>query len=287
MELSDDRLSPRVLSAYGFHGQSFFAPLRARVTADFEFEFLTEGGGSQWIDGVSYTLAAGDVVWRRPGVKTQGILPYSCLTVILNLAGDLGPNRDPYSLQTPKTPQPDFQTAALDGLEPVFTPQEPEEYRRLFAGMVRAFVNPGPGTVLALRAFSLELLARLAAEPRTPGLRTTLPPETSVRLRRVTRFLTANFTRHLVLDDLAREAGLSSTYLHGLFTRALGLTPRELLTRLRLAKARELLVATSLPGAEVARECGFENVPYFFTLFRRQTGLTPGEFRRRNSPLEL
>jgi AraC-like DNA-binding protein len=80
---------------------------------------------------------------------------------------------------------------------------------------------------------------------------------------------------------------LSSTYLHGLFTRALGLTPRELLTRLRLAKARELLVATSLPGAEVARECGFENVPYFFTLFRRQTGLTPGEFRRRNSPLEL
>jgi AraC-like DNA-binding protein len=287
MELSEDLLSPRVLSAYGFQGQSILAPLRPRITADFEFEFLTEGGGSQWIAGVSYPLAAGDVVWRRPGMKTQGVLPYSCLTVILDLAGDLRPGRDPYSLQTPKAPQPDFQTSALGGLEPVFTPQEPEEYRRLFAGMVRSFVNPGPGAALALRALSLELLARLAAEPRTPELRTALPPETSVRLRRVTRFLSENFSRRLVLDDLAREAGLSPTYLHGLFTGALGLTPREYLTRLRLARARELLVATSLPAADVARECGFENVPYFFTLFRKQTGLPPGAFRRRNSPLEL
>jgi AraC family transcriptional regulator of adaptative response / methylphosphotriester-DNA alkyltransferase methyltransferase len=113
-----------------------------------------------------------------------------------------------------------------------------------------------------------------------------LPPETSVRLRRVTRFLTENFTRRLVLDDLAREAGLSPTYLHGLFSATFALSPREFLTRLRLARARELLVATSLPAADVARECGFENVPYFFTLFRKKTGLTPGEFRRRNSPLE-
>lgn len=284
--LTEDTLSPLVLSAYGFQGSTFPGRLEVRQVADFEIEFLTEGGGSQVIDGVSWPMVAGDLVWRRPGTVTRGILPYSCLTVVLDLEGIRRPGREaPYQMHRPKVPQPDFEVALLANVPSVVTPAEPEEFRRLFEALVRNFVNPGPGAGLHLRALSMELLARLSEESRTPGAGV-LPPGSSVRLRRLALFLRRNYRRKLVLDDLAREAGLSPTYLHSLFTGALGVTPREYLTRVRLARARELLAATSLPAAEVAAACGIDNVAYFFTLFRRRTGQTPGEFRKQHSPLD-
>jgi AraC-like DNA-binding protein len=212
------------------------------------------------------------------------VLPYSCLTVILDLEGIRRPGREPYQMNRPKVHQPDFALPLLAGIPAVLTPAEPEEFRHLFEALVRHFVNPGAGAALHLKSLSLELLARLAEEARSPAR--SLPSGTSVRLKRVALFLRRNFHRRLVLDDLAREAGLSPTYLHSLFTGALGVTPREYLTQLRLARARELLAATNWPAADVARACGVDNVPYFFTLFRRRTGLTPGEFRQRHSPLE-
>jgi len=282
--LSEDRLFPLVLSAYGFQGSSFSGRLENRQVADFEVEFLTEGGGSQIIGGTSYPMVAGDVVWRRPGTLTRGILPYSCFTVILDLEGVRRPGREPYLMNRAKTPQPDFYVALLENIPAVLTPSEPEEFRRIFEGLVRHFVNPGPGTPLHLRALAFELLARLAEESHAPVR--SLPAGASVRLRSLALFLRRNFHRRLVLDDMAREAGLSPTYLHSQFTRALGVTPREYLTQVRMARARELLAATRWPAAEVAQACGIENVPYFFTLFHRQTGLTPGEFRQKHSPLE-
>jgi len=284
--LTEDSLSPLVLSSYGFQGSAYAGRLETRQVADFEVEFLTEGGGSQIIDGVTYPMVAGDLVWRRPGTLTRGILPYSCLVVVLDLEGVRRPGREPYQMHRTKSPQPNFDVPLLAKVPPVVTPAEPEEFRRLFESLVRHFVNPGPGASLHLKALSMELLARLAEEARTPGAAGVLPPGASVRLRRLALFLRRNYGRRLVLDDLAREAGLSPTYLHSLFTEALGVTPREYLTRVRLARARELLAATSLPTAEVAQACGIENVPYFFTLFRRRTGQTPGEFRKHHSPLE-
>lgn len=283
--LAEDALSPLVLTAFGFQGTAQTARLENRQVSDFEIEFLTEGGGGQVIDGVTHPMVAGDLVWRRPGTVTRGILPYSCLTVVLDLEGKRRPGREPYLMHRAKATQPNFDVPLLADIPAVMTPTEPEEFRRLFEALVRHFVNPGPGASLHLRALSLELLARLAEEARAPVAVGALPPGSSVRLRRLALFLRRNYDRRLVLDDLAREAGLSPTYLHSLFSEALGMTPREYLTRIRLARARELLAATNLSAAEVALACGVDNVPYFFTLFRRRTGMTPGEFRKQYNPL--
>lgn len=280
----EETLNPLVLSAFGFEGSAGMGSLDRRKTADFEFEFLTAGGGTQDIGGVSYPLVAGDLVWRRPGVATQGHPPYSCLTVVLELSGVRRPGREPYRMGRPLLPQPDLRVAALEGLPPVFTPGDPDEFRRVFGALVRTFANPGPGALLRLRALALTLLVMLGDEVRGPGRELVTGP--SLRFRGVLRYLEAHYHRPLALADLAREAGLSPTWFHARFTEALGVTPREYLTRVRLSRARELLVATRLPAAEVGRSCGFANPAYFYTLFRRQTGQTPGEFRQRHSPLD-
>ena len=47
-----------------------------------------------------------------------------------------------------------------------------------------------------------------------------------------------------------------------------------------MSKARELLLSSSRPLFEIAQECGFEDPLYFSRIFRRETGISPGGYRR-------
>jgi two-component system response regulator YesN len=51
----------------------------------------------------------------------------------------------------------------------------------------------------------------------------------------------------------------------------------------RLEKVKELLGTTSLPIVQVSLECGFNNLQYFYDVFKRSVGCTPSEYRGRSS----
>jgi transcriptional regulator GlxA family with amidase domain len=85
----------------------------------------------------------------------------------------------------------------------------------------------------------------------------------------------------LTLEDLSAEADLSVYHLLRTFRAAFGETPHEYLTRLRLERAKELLTVSSRPVTDICFDVGFSSLGSFSTLFRRQVGLSPAEFRRR------
>jgi transcriptional regulator GlxA family with amidase domain len=85
----------------------------------------------------------------------------------------------------------------------------------------------------------------------------------------------------LTLDDLSMEADLSTYHLLRTFRAAFGETPHEYLTRMRLERAKELLTISSRPVTEICFDVGFTSLGSFSTLFRRQVGLSPAEYRRR------
>jgi AraC-like DNA-binding protein len=58
----------------------------------------------------------------------------------------------------------------------------------------------------------------------------------------------------------------------------------ELLTRLRVDRACQLLVRTDAPLAQIALECGFGDQSYFTRVFRKRTGQTPGGYRHGHPP---
>jgi AraC family transcriptional regulator len=92
-------------------------------------------------------------------------------------------------------------------------------------------------------------------------------------------------TAHVVEDfDLARLAalvGLSKYHFHRLFNSAIGLSPSRYHTNLRMELARRLLRETKKSVVEVAFEMGYSNPGHFAQLFRRQTGLSPSDYRRQ------
>ena len=84
------------------------------------------------------------------------------------------------------------------------------------------------------------------------------------------------------LPGLARRLGASYTSFRRAFARQTGMGPHQYLLQLRIAHARTLLAGGGRSVKEIAAECGFEGEPYFCRLFKKRTGLTPGQWRARS-----
>ena len=85
------------------------------------------------------------------------------------------------------------------------------------------------------------------------------------------------------LHTVADSVGWSPSHFSAVFSREVGETFIEYLTRQRMLKARELLRMTPLSTAEVGRQVGYNNPRYFYAVFRKATGQTPTEFRQNRS----
>jgi transcriptional regulator GlxA family with amidase domain len=117
-----------------------------------------------------------------------------------------------------------------------------------------------------------------------PAARAATRDELYRRLHRARDFAAACLHLPLTLDDLAGAAAMSPNHLLRTFRAAFGQTPHQYLTRLRLARARQLLVSTDLPVTEVCLAVGFESLGSFSTLFRREYGLAPSHLRQLERP---
>jgi AraC family transcriptional regulator len=87
----------------------------------------------------------------------------------------------------------------------------------------------------------------------------------------------------LRVQDLARSLELSTSRLHALFTRVLGLSPTAYLRRRRMAKAEGLLVGSDLLVREIAARCGWDDEFHFSRMFKRVHGISPLGYRQRRT----
>ena len=99
------------------------------------------------------------------------------------------------------------------------------------------------------------------------------------RIRRAIDYVEARYPEPLTLDDMALAAGLSKYHFSRMFKSATGSSPHEWVLQHRLGKARELLMSTRRPVADIARSTGFASASRFGELFRRHFGKTPREWR--------
>ena len=103
-----------------------------------------------------------------------------------------------------------------------------------------------------------------------------VPPEP---IAQAVRLLAQNLEQPPAICDLARQVGLGPTRFHALFRRAIGMTPRDYLGRLRLREAQRALRETDEEITAIALRLGYPSGQYFATAFRRYTGLTPRGYR--------
>lgn len=101
------------------------------------------------------------------------------------------------------------------------------------------------------------------------------------RMCRVRDLIRDRFAEPITLGDCADEADLSPWHLLRSFRATFGETPKELQTRVRLERARHLLTVSARSVTDVCFDVGFSSLGTFSTLFKRHTGVSPIDYRRR------
>lgn len=104
-------------------------------------------------------------------------------------------------------------------------------------------------------------------------------PSGSRRVQKIKEFIDTHYKEDVKLGQLADLIGMTQVGCSRFFKNKTGKTITEYLTDIRLGHASRMLVDTTYSVAEVAYDCGFNNLSNFNRLFHRVRGITPTKFR--------
>lgn len=152
----------------------------------------------------------------------------------------------------------------------------------MLESLVRETVRTGPGThLVTLRAFEMifVLALRVALEYR-PDLSPALLALRHPGISKALLAIYSEYERPWTIDTLARHSGMSPSAFRKTFRALVGDSPAQHLTNRRMQAASRLLTESSLGQAAIAEMVGYQSVVGFHLAFRREFGMTPGDYRR-------
>lgn len=94
-------------------------------------------------------------------------------------------------------------------------------------------------------------------------------------------YIQSHLTGKVSVEEIAASAGYSASYFSHLFARETGMSPYQFVMKSRIEQSQQLLKTTSLTVQEIAFQCGFNSAANFCYTFRRMTGASPHEYRKR------
>jgi transcriptional regulator GlxA family with amidase domain len=102
-------------------------------------------------------------------------------------------------------------------------------------------------------------------------------------LIKVAQLMEDNIEKPLSLDEIATATALSRRQIERLFKRHLSCVPNRYYLQMRLRRARELLLQTSMPIIDITAACGFQSPPHFSRCYRAHFGCPPSAERQVRS----
>lgn len=222
-------------------------------------ELILVASGSLGIyeDGQDHQLHAGDYLILRPHLEHGGSQAYEHGLSFYWLHFDLSSVRRGAALSLPLT-------GSL---------REPERlvmlFRRFLDDQESGFFPEMEASLMV--ALMLCEISRSYSQPVREAV--------SILANRARELIISKLDNEISTQSLAREIGCNPDYLGRSFHRAYGCSITDFIHRSRVKQARCLLSRSTLNIDEVACRCGFNDTTYFRRIFKRQSGISPREFR--------
>ena len=99
-------------------------------------------------------------------------------------------------------------------------------------------------------------------------------------MEKLMKFLEANISEQdLKIEDMADAVNLGRTVFYGKIKSIVGMAPFDFLRHIRMQRAEDLISRSQMNISEVAYAVGFTDPKYFTKCFKKETGMTPTEYR--------
>lgn len=251
-----------------------FLPARGSTYHDHDFAevfWLEDGACEHRINETKERLGTGDLVLVRPEDRHVLAPVDAAGFALVNLAFDRRVYRD-------------FLAKHGEAVAPLHAPKAPSPWsttltmaqRATLTTLLEDLFHAGRGR-LALEHFLSGLYLLLARSTPVPGTRST-PPEW---LRAALEQARDPQVFQRGAAGLVRASGRSAEHVARVTRAVFGLTPSDLVNRVRMQHAARELRATARPIVDIALECGIGNLSHFYALFRTAHGITPKRYRVR------
>ncbi len=119
----------------------------------------------------------------------------------------------------------------------------------------------------------------LCGEQRDLLLKLALPSAPISQISKVISFLEANYSNDINIDDLAKSANMSPSSFYRVFKEVTSDSPNQYLKKLRLNKARDLIIQKNVKAYIAALEVGYQSPSHFNREFKRFFGSTPATLK--------
>ena len=160
----------------------------------------------------------------------------------------------------------------------------PHELQPDLNTLIQEINKPGENTYEFVEALVIRILISLERKAKS-----SVQPENVSKLNIHTQnelfnqmdaYLQRNLYKNISRKDLSEVFHISSSHLARIFRNASGMTISTRLVQLRIDRAKQLLLESSLPISEISLQVGYTNFSHFTHTFRKMTGVTPSDYRR-------
>ena len=241
---------------------------------DYELRYLTSGNANQIILGEEIQTHSGDLIILKPGethYQTEEAISQSLVQYSIRVA-----------VKTTGTPASDMLISLLNSAGKIrddrFT------LAPLFNHLWKEINDRKDGYFNYLQALCLSIIIeiiRLSGQPTDAIFTVDGTKYTSYWHDRLDDFLHKKYMEDIKLEDLAHDISLSSRHASRMVLREYGMSFIAKLTEIRLDNAKYQLKHTKRDLATIAMSCGFSSYSYFTSCFKKNVGMTPGEYRTK------
>ena len=232
----------------------------------YTIHFVLSGQGYFYMNNRKYTLKAGQCFFIPPVTsslyKAEPSDPWTYIWICFN--GENAPILCEHCHLTEETPVQQlnsvlpYQETILEMMaHPQLTPSS------------EAYIQSGLYRIIAM------------LEEEFHASYTTMESNENFYITQAVDYIKKSPLQNITVTDVADYLHISRSHLYGLFKKHLGTTPQAFLTSAKIINARELLTITDIPVSSVAFSCGYQNPFAFSRAFKKETGMTPREYREK------
>lgn len=247
-----------------------------------ELSYVLDGCANHTLEGVSTVLSKGDyfiIDYNRSHKYTQiGDTPFTiinCLFVprlideTLKDCNQLGEVVNNYLIK--------FDFYRLKDHPTKFIYHDDDGHiGQMFHHLCREYEKKNMGYLETMRCYLILILIDIMRQIRVPG-----PAETGNEMVRfITDYVQKNFMEKLSLKEITGKYNYSLAHISHTFKKETDMTFQEYLQSVRIRESCRLLTNTTKAVAEIAALVGYTDMKFFNQVFKRQTGMTPRQFRK-------
>lgn len=159
--------------------------------------------------------------------------------------------------------------------------RDAEKYNLIYSSffyIITQYFSDGAMSEFAVISALLSIICTLGNNPGQPLTPSVRKIEGYDRFATLLSYIDAHCNENLTLDKISSRAGFSKYHFDRVFKKYTGITYYEYLSSKRIYNAKELLEA-GMPISEIAAKTGFKSLTSFSRAFKKNTGISPSEYR--------